>query len=98
MSRLNSMVAGSGAGVTAGAAGVPGGTDCAACITVAHSTSPRAPVHRETREILILPENLLIKSNPSEFDLGQGPVGIRRKVGSDDPHARDLQRLMIGPL
>ena len=71
MSRLNSMVAGSGTGVAAGAAGVTGGTDCAACITVAHSTSPIAPVHREAREILILPENLLIKSNPSEFDLGQ---------------------------
>ena len=64
MSRLNSMVAGSVAGVAGGAAGVPDGTDCAAGITVAHSTSPTAAVHRATREILVLPENLLIESNP----------------------------------
>ena len=81
------MVAGSGAGVAA-AAGVTCGTDCAACIAVAHSTSPTATLQPGTRGILVLPENLLIKCNPSEFDSGQEPVGT---------YTRDPRR-MIGPL
>src|SRR5439155_23418469 len=74
MSRLNSMVAGSAAAVAA-AAGVACGTDWAACIAVAHSTSPTATLQPGTRRILVLTENVLIQSKWSECDSGQEPVG-----------------------
>src|SRR5437867_5983774 len=64
MSRLNSIVTGSGSGA---AAAVRCGAACATCIQIAHNSSPSVLVHPETPALLVLPENLFITSIPSEF-------------------------------
>ena len=74
MSRLNSIVVGSGSA----AAGVACGACCAPCISVAHNISASAPIHLE---VFNLSEDLLIKFIPSEFGFGQERVPIILHTG-----------------
>src|SRR5262245_7738369 len=60
MSRLNSMVAGSGSRAVAGGVACGADADCATCVSAAPSSSPSTPIHADTGALRILVGSVLI--------------------------------------